>query len=124
MPDTSTHDTHGFVADEPEHCHDCYRLVRPVDTYYLTIDNAVLCTECIRAADAIRLSGGLTVEIGEDRLLVRRGDVVEVMLGEVRHLADAPMEGVARLVEAKPGAESQGTSSHWDVPCLPSLQGV
>ena len=29
MTDTPTYDVPGFVASEPEHCHDCYRLIRP-----------------------------------------------------------------------------------------------
>jgi hypothetical protein len=44
----------------------------------------------------------LTVEVGEDRLLVRRGqDVIEVLPGEVRHLVDALVEAAARLVAQK-----------------------
>jgi hypothetical protein len=66
-------DQPGFVADEPEHCHDFYRPIRPGQTYFLTIEQAVVCPDCVRPADAVRLSGGLTVEIGEDKLLVRRG---------------------------------------------------
>jgi hypothetical protein len=66
----------------------------------LTVDDAVLCPDCVKDADAIRLSGGLTVEVGHDRLLVRRGsDVVEVLAGEVRHLVDALVEGAVRLVD-------------------------
>ena len=29
--------------------------------------------DCVRTGEAIRLTGGLTVEIGEDTLLIRRG---------------------------------------------------
>ena len=31
-------DKRGFVAEEPEHCFACYRLIRPGQTYYLTIE--------------------------------------------------------------------------------------
>jgi hypothetical protein len=68
-----TDDRHGFVAEEPKPCHDCYRLIRIGQRYFLTIDDAVLCPDCSRAADAIRLVAGLTVEVGGDRLLVGRG---------------------------------------------------
>ena len=42
MPETPTDDLPGFVAGEPEHCHDCYRLIRPGQTYFLTIEQAIL----------------------------------------------------------------------------------
>jgi hypothetical protein len=43
MTSTPTDDQPGFVAEEPEHCHACYRLIRPGQTYYLTIGQAILC---------------------------------------------------------------------------------
>jgi hypothetical protein len=53
----------------------------------------VVCADCVRTADAIRLSGGLTFEVDEDRLLVRRGGAtVEVPSHEARHLGDALVE--------------------------------
>lgn len=54
-------------SPEPEHSHDCYRLIRPGITYSLTIGQAIL---------------------GENgRLLVRcGGSVVEALPHEVRHL--------------------------------------
>jgi hypothetical protein len=42
MTDTPTDDLPGFVAEEPEHCHDCYRLIRPGQKYFLTIVQAVI----------------------------------------------------------------------------------
>jgi hypothetical protein len=62
-----------FVAEEPEHCHDCYRFFRSGQRYFLTIEPAIMCPDCARIGEAIRLTGGLTVEVGEDRLLIRRG---------------------------------------------------
>lgn len=94
MTETPPDDKPGFVAQEPEHCHDCYGLIQPGGTYYLTIEDAVLCPDCVRVADAIRLSGGLTVEVREDRLLVQRGSAeVEVFPHVERHLVDALVEG-------------------------------
>lgn len=53
----------------------------------------MVCADCIGTADAIRLAGSLTVEVEEDRLLVRRGSaVVEVLPHEVRHLVDAQVQ--------------------------------
>jgi hypothetical protein len=68
-----TDDEPGFAAEEPEHCHDCYRLIRPGQRYFLTTEWAVVCPDRLRKADTIRLVGGLTVEVGGDRLLVGRG---------------------------------------------------
>lgn len=100
MTDTPTDDQPGFVAEEPEHCHDCYRLIRRGQRYFLTIEQAVVCADCIRAEDAVRLAGGLTVEVGDDRLLVRRGSAwVEFLTREARHLVDALVEAAARLVD-------------------------
>jgi hypothetical protein len=62
--ETPTDDRPGFVAEEPDHCHDCYRLIRPGETHYLTIKQVVVCPECRRAANAIRLAAGLTVGAG------------------------------------------------------------
>ena len=54
MLETPNDDQPGFVAEKPEHCHACYRLIQPEQMYYLTIGQAILCEGCIRTADAIR----------------------------------------------------------------------
>ena len=98
MTDTPADDKPGFVAKDPEHCHDCCRLIQAGETHDLTIDNAVLCPDCIRETDAIRLDGGRMVELREDRLLLRRGyEVVEALPDEVRHLADTLVDGRAGI---------------------------
>jgi hypothetical protein len=100
MTGTPTDDLPGFVAEEPEHCDDCYWLIGPGQRYFLTIEQAVVCPDCVGAADAIRLAGGLMVEVGEDRLLLKRGSAaVEVLPHEVRHLVDALVEAAVRLVD-------------------------
>ena len=43
MTHTPTDDQPGFIAEQPEHCFACYRLIRPGQTYYLTIEHEVLC---------------------------------------------------------------------------------
>jgi hypothetical protein len=92
----------GFVAEVPEHCHACYRLIQPGQTYYLTIGQAILCDRCIRSADAIRVTDDLVVVVEDKRLLVRRGNlVVEVHRGEVRRLVDALVEAATRLVDGQ-----------------------
>ena len=63
MPETPTDDQPGFVAEEPEHCHACYRLIQPGQMYYLTIGQATLCEGCVRTAGAIRVTGDLAVVV-------------------------------------------------------------
>ena len=46
MTDTPNSDKPGFVAEKPEHCHACFRLIRPGQIYYLTIEHQVLCADC------------------------------------------------------------------------------
>jgi hypothetical protein len=68
-----TDDMSGLAAEEPVHGHDWCRLIRPGQTYFLTIEQAVVCLDCVRGLDDIRLDGGLTVEVGGGWLLVWRG---------------------------------------------------
>ena len=37
MTETPNDDNPGFVAQRPEHCHACYRLIQPGEMYYLTV---------------------------------------------------------------------------------------
>jgi hypothetical protein len=37
MTDTPTDDMPGFVSEEPEHCHGCYRLIHTGQTYYMEV---------------------------------------------------------------------------------------
>jgi hypothetical protein len=46
MTHTPTEDRPGFVAEQPEHCFACYRLIRPGQTHCLTIEQKVLCADC------------------------------------------------------------------------------
>ena len=112
---THTHDDDkpGFVADEPEHCFACYRLIRPGQTYYLTIENMVHCEDCALSERVIRVREDLAVEVKRDRLLIQRGKAeVEVFPGEIRHLANALVEaGVRCVVKPSRGGEGEGGSS-------------
>jgi hypothetical protein len=73
MTETPTDDQPGFVAKKPEHCFGCYRLIRPGQTYYLTIEYEVLCADCALDEGSIRVREDLAVEVKRDRLLVQRG---------------------------------------------------
>ena len=111
MTVTPTDDRPGYVAERPEHCFACFRLIRPGDTYYLTIEQEVLCADCALVEGVIRVRENLAVEVKRDRLVVRRGKAeVEVFPGEIRHLVNALAEAAARLVDrstTKLGKQSQ-----------------
>ena len=85
MSDIPNDDQPGFVAEKPEHCFACYRLIRPGETYYLTIDGIVHCEDCALSQGVIRVREEVAVEVRRDRLLVRRGgaelEVFPVRLG-------------------------------------------
>ena len=73
MSHTHDDDKPGFVAEEPEHCFACYRLIRPGQIYHLTIEFEVLCEDCALSEGVIRVTDNLAVEVRRDRLLVRPG---------------------------------------------------
>ena len=99
---TPTDDTPGFAAEKPEHCHAYFRLIRPGQTYYLTLEQEVLCADCALGEGLIRVRDDLAVEVKSDRLVVRRGKAeVEVFPSEIRHLVNALVEAAASLVDRK-----------------------
>ena len=90
MRDIPNGDNPGFVAEKPEHCFACYRLIRLGQTYYLTIENIVHCEDCALSQGVIRVREDLAIEVKRDRLLIQRGRAeVEVFPGEIRHLVNA-----------------------------------
>ena len=94
MTETPTDDRPGFVAEKPEHCRACCRLIRPGQTYYLTIGQAILCEDCFGEADEIRVTDDLAVVVADGRLLMRRGiAAVEVSPSEAGH----PRNGTRQL---------------------------
>ena len=96
-----TDDKSGFVAEKPEHCFACYRLIRPCQTYYLTIEGVVHCEDCALSEGVVRVREDLAVKVKRDWLLVQRGKAeVEIFLGEIRHLVNTLAEGAARLVNS------------------------
>ena len=102
MSDIPNDDKPGFVAEAPEHCFACYRLIRPGQTYHLTIEFEVLCVDCALSEGLIRVREDLAVEVRRDRLLIQRGKTeVEVLSGEIRHLVNALVEATARLGDQK-----------------------
>jgi hypothetical protein len=73
MTETPTDDRPGFVAEKPEHCHACYHLIQPGQTYFPTVGQANVCEGCIADHDAIRVTDDLSMVIEDGRFLVRRG---------------------------------------------------
>jgi hypothetical protein len=59
-----------LTAQHPEHCHECYRLIHPGETYHQTAENTVLCQGCADI-EATQVNDDLVVEVGEDMLRVR-----------------------------------------------------
>jgi hypothetical protein len=53
MTNTPTADQPRFIAEKPEHCFACYRLIRPGQTYYLTVEQEVLCADCVLDAPSM-----------------------------------------------------------------------
>lgn len=68
MTDTPNSDKPGFVAERPEHCPACFRLIRPGQTYYLTIEQEVLCADCALDEGVIRVRDDRAVAVKRDRL--------------------------------------------------------
>jgi hypothetical protein len=69
------------------------------------MEQAEVCPNCMGATETIRLSGGLTVEVQDDRLLVGRGsavvDVFRMRCGTLRHCSPRALgAGSASLVDA------------------------
>lgn len=72
MTDTPTDDQPGRVAEKPEHCFACCRLIRPGRTCYLTREHEVLCAECAQDETVLRVREDLAVEVKRGRLVERR----------------------------------------------------
>ena len=81
MSDIPNDDKPGFVAERPEHCFACYRLIRPGQTYYLTIEGIVHCEDCALSAGVIQVREDLEVEIKRDRPAIFSGSADSRRIG-------------------------------------------
>jgi len=75
---TPAADTIALVASEPEHCLDCFRMIRPGETYHLGKNGTVLCPMCVSGLltatpDPTNLPSGLIRERGRFETLYRAG---------------------------------------------------
>ena len=59
-----TENTLPLIAQQPEHCFECFRLIRPSETYYQTAENTVLCQQCVRKGGSM---GGPQYDPGDRR---------------------------------------------------------
>ena len=79
MSDIPIDDKPGFVAEKPEHCFACNCLIRPGQTYYLTIEGIVLCEDCTLSEDVIRVREDLqmahALHLRDDLLQQRRPNI-------------------------------------------------
>jgi hypothetical protein len=80
----------------------CCCLTKAGQTYYLTIEQEVVCADCALSEGVIRVRDDLAVEVKRDRLLVRRGRAeVDVFPGGIRHPLSALAKATGRLVDPK-----------------------
>jgi hypothetical protein len=83
------------TATDPEHCLDCFRLIRPGEFYHQGKDGTVLCPNCVSDLligedfDTIQATDQVPVDCGGSWIRLRReGTALMVMPGGVRHLPD------------------------------------
>ena len=111
MTQTPVVGIHPLTATDPEHCLDCFRLVRPGETYHLGKDGTVLCPNCFsnlligEDCETIQVTEQVSVDYGGGLIRVRReGAAIIVAPGAVRHLVDALVEAAAGAVDEQVSA--------------------
>ena len=71
-------DTLTLIASHPDHCLDCFRLIRPGEIYHQGADNTVLCPSCFGSLrigedfETVTAADDLAVDVGGGLLRVRR----------------------------------------------------
>ena len=105
-----TSDTIAHIATAPEHCPDCFRLIRPGESYHLGTDDTVLCPMCVSGLltgeefDTIQATERVAVDYGGGLIRLRReGAAIIVAPGEVRHLVDALVEAATTVANEQVG---------------------
>ena len=108
MLESRAHDIQALTATSPEHCLDCFRLIRPGETYYPGQDDAVLCPNCVsdlligEEFDTIQATEQVSVDYGSALIRVRRqGAAIILPLCEVRHFVDALVEAARTLLDKR-----------------------
>jgi hypothetical protein len=99
MTQISAGDIPALIATNPEHCLDCFRLIRQGETYHQGKDDTVPCPNCVsdlligEDVDTIQVTEQVAVDYGGGLIRLRRaGAAIIVAPGEVRHLIDALVE--------------------------------
>ena len=105
MTQPLSHDTIALIATEPEHCLDCFRLVRPGGTFYRGEGGTVLCPMYVSDLligedfDTTQATGKVAVDYEGGLIRLRReGAAIIVAPNQVRHLVDALVEAATRVV--------------------------
>ena len=110
MAESPAHAVPARTATERDHCLDCFRLIRPGETYHLGNDDTVLCPNCVgdlqigKDLAAIQATEHLAVDCGGGLIRVcREGAAIIVEPGEVRYSADALLEAATKVVDEQVG---------------------
>ena len=110
MIQLQSRDRLALIAPHPEHCLDCYRLIRPGDKYYQGKDSTALFPTCHGSLligvefEIVTTASGLAVDDGGGLIGIRRDGAAIVVPGApglrrtegVRHLVDALVEAVSQ----------------------------
>lgn len=95
LKQTTATETTALIATLPEYCRDCFRLIRPGETYPRGKDGTVQCPSCAKSLligedfETIRAIGELAVEYGDSLIRLRReGAAITIASSEIRHLAN------------------------------------
>ena len=119
MTQTLSTDTIPRIAREPEHCLDCFCLIRPGEAYHLGKDGTVLCPMCISDLligedfGTIQATEQVAVDYGGGLLRMRReGAAVIIAPQEVRHLVDALVEAATGIVDEQSGSAGRARGEH------------
>jgi|GEM_PF-5024343 len=104
MTESPAQDIQAPTATKPEHCLDCFCLIRPGETYHLGKDGTDLCPMCIsdlligEDPNTIQATEPVAIDYGGGLIRLRReGAAIIVAPGEVRHLVGALVEAAARV---------------------------
>ena len=111
MTQVAASHTIALTATQPEHCLDCFRLIRPGETYHLGRDDTVLCPNCVSNLligedfGTVQATEHLAVDYGGALIRLRReGTAVIVAPGEARHLVDTLVEAGVMVTDEQVSA--------------------
>jgi hypothetical protein len=108
MTEDLLRDTLALVATQPEHCVDCFRLIRPGETYHQGKDNTVLCPTCFSNLligedfDTIQATDQVAVDYGGGLLRLRcEGSAIVTVPQVVWYVPSSVAEAEMRTAEGQ-----------------------